>query len=107
MGPNSDNDSNRLKPDSAPVLKQIVAGLEKNPNLKLEIDGYTDSVGDAGHNLDLSQRHAEAVRPVLASQLGVDAARLTSNGFGAAQPIASNDTPDGRARNRKVEFVEQ
>jgi outer membrane protein OmpA-like peptidoglycan-associated protein len=106
-GINFDNDGDRLKPESAPVLKQIVAGLEKNPNLKLEIDGYTDSVGDAAHNLDLSQRRAEAVRSVLVSQFGVDAARLTSNGFGAAQPIGSNDTPDGRAQNRRVEFVKQ
>jgi outer membrane protein OmpA-like peptidoglycan-associated protein len=61
--------------------------------LKLEIDGYTDSVGDAAHNLDLSKRRAEAVRSVLVAQFGVDAARLTSNGFGAAKPIDSNDTP--------------
>ena len=106
-GINFDNDSDRLKPDSAPVIKQIVAGLEKNPNLKLEIDGYTDSVGDAAHNLELSQRRAEAVRSVLISQFAIDAARLTSNGFGVAQPIASNDTPDGRAQNRRVEFVKQ
>jgi outer membrane protein OmpA-like peptidoglycan-associated protein len=93
--------------DSAPVLKQVAAGLEKNPNLKLEIDGYTDSVGDAAHNLDLSKRRAEAVRSVLVSQFGVDAARLTSNGFGAAQPVGSNDSPEGRAQNRRVEFVKQ
>lgn len=106
-GINFDTDSDRLKPDSAPVLKQVVAGLEKNPNLKLEIDGYTDSVGDAAHNLDLSKRRAEAVRSVLVSQFGVDAGRLNSNGFGAEQPIGSNDTPDGRAQNRRVEFVKQ
>jgi outer membrane protein OmpA-like peptidoglycan-associated protein len=106
-GINFDTDSDRLKPESAPVLKQIVAGLEKNPNLKLEIDGYTDSVGDPAHNLDLSKRRAEAVRSVLVSQFGVDAARLTSNGFGPAQPIGSNDSPEGRAQNRRVEFVKR
>lgn len=106
-GINFDIDSDRLKPESAPVLKQVVAGLEKNPNLKLEIDGYTDSVGDAAHNLDLSKRRAEAVRSVLVSQFGVDAARLTSNGFGAAQPTGSNDTPEGRAGNRRVEFLKK
>jgi outer membrane protein OmpA-like peptidoglycan-associated protein len=63
--------------------------LEKNPNLKLEIDGYTDSVGDAAHNLDVSKRRAEAVRSVLVARFGIDAGRLTSNGFGAAQPIGS------------------
>ena len=100
-----DTDSDRLKPESAAVLKQVAAGLSKNPNLKLEIDGYTDSVGNAAHNLDLSKRRAEAVRSVLISQFGVDASRLTAGGFGADKPIGSNDTPDGRAQNRRVEFV--
>jgi outer membrane protein OmpA-like peptidoglycan-associated protein len=102
-----DTDSDRLKSDSAAVLKQVAAALGKNPNLKLEIDGYTDSVGDAGHNLDLSKRRAEAVRSVLVAQFGVDGGRLTSNGFGADQPIGSNDTPDGRAQNRRVEFLKK
>jgi OmpA-OmpF porin, OOP family len=102
-----DTDSDRLKPESAAVLKAVANGLDKNPNLKLEIDGYTDSTGDAAHNADLSKRRAEAVKTVLVSQYGVDAARLTSNGFGAEKPMASNDTPDGRAQNRRVEFVKQ
>ena len=102
-----DTDSDRLKPESAPVIKGVVRGLEKNPNLKLEIDGYTDSVGDAQHNLELSKRRAEAVRSVLISQFGVEAGRLTSNGFGAEKPIGSNDTAEGRAQNRRVEFVKR
>jgi len=102
-----DTDSDRLKPESAPILKQVAAGLAKNPNLKLEIDGYTDSVGDADHNLDLSKRRAQAVASVLVTQFGVDAGRLTANGYGAAQPIGSNDTPDGRAENRRVEFLKK
>lgn len=102
-----DTDSDRLKPESAPVLKLVAQGLQKNPNLKLEIDGYTDSTGDAQHNQALSQKRAEAVRTVLVSQFGIEAARLTSGGFGAANPIGSNDSPDGRAQNRRVEFVKQ
>ena len=102
-----DTDSDRLKPESAPVIKQIAAGLEKNPALKLEIDGYTDSVGDANHNLDLSKRRAQAVQSVLVSQFGVDASRLTANGIGAGNPIGSNDTAEGRAANRRVEFVKK
>jgi OmpA-OmpF porin, OOP family len=89
------------------VLKQVAAGLQKNPNLKLEIDGYTDSVGDAAHNLDLSKRRAKAVASALAAQFGIDAARLTVNGFGADKPMASNDTADGRAANRRVEFLKK
>jgi OmpA-OmpF porin, OOP family len=102
-----DTDSDRLKVESAPVMKAIVRALDKNPNLKLEIDGYTDSTGNAQHNEDLSKKRAEAVKSVLVSQFQVDAARLTSNGFGAGKPIASNDTADGRAQNRRVEFVKQ
>ncbi len=102
-----DTDSNRLKPESAPVLKSIVQGLQKNPNLKLEIDGFTDSTGEGAHNLDLSKRRAETVRSVLVSQFSIDGSRLTSNGFGADKAIASNDTPDGRAQNRRVEFIKR
>lgn len=100
-----DTDSDRLKPESAPVLKAVAQGLEKNPNLKLEIDGFTDSTGDSARNLDLSKRRADSVRTVLVSQFNVDASRLTSNGFGPNKPIASNDTPAGRAQNRRVEFI--
>jgi OOP family OmpA-OmpF porin len=106
-GINFDTDSDHLKPESAAVLKQVAAGLARNPNLKLEVDGYTDSVGKADHNLDLSKRRAQAVQAVLVSQFGIDADRLTSNGFGADNPIGSNDTPDGRANNRRVEFLKK
>ena len=106
-GINFDTDSDRLKSESGAVLKQVAAGLQKNPNLKLEIDGYTDSVGDAAHNLDLSKRRAQAVSSALVSQFGIDAGRLSVNGFGPAKPIASNDTPDGRASNRRVEFLKK
>lgn len=106
-GINFDTDSDRLKPESAAVIKQAANALEKNPNLKLEIDGDTDSTGDAQHNKELSQKRAEAVRSVLIAQFGVDANRLTAAGFGADKPIASNDTPEGRAQNRRVEFVKR
>ncbi len=102
-----DTDSDRLKSESAPVIKLVAQGLDKNPNLKLQIEGHTDSTGSAEHNMDLSKRRAEAVKAVLVSQFGVDAARLTTAGLGATKPIDSNDTPDGRAQNRRVEFVKQ
>ena len=106
-GINFDTDSDRLKTESGAVLAQVAAGLQKNPNLKLEIDGYTDSVGDSAHNLDLSKRRAKAVSSVLVSQFGIDAGRLSVDGFGAAKPIGSNDTPEGRAANRRVEFLKK
>jgi outer membrane protein OmpA-like peptidoglycan-associated protein len=100
-----DTDSDRLKPESAPVIKAIAQGLAKNPSLKLRIEGHTDSSGTDAHNLDLSKRRAEAVKAVLASQFGITADRLTTSGLGSSKPIDSNDTPSGRAQNRRVEFV--
>ncbi len=102
-----DTDSDRLKPESAPVLKSVARALATNPNLRLQIEGHTDSTGNADHNLDLSKRRAEAVKTVLVSQFKVDAARLTATGLGATKPIDSNDTPAGRAQNRRVEFVKE
>jgi OOP family OmpA-OmpF porin len=102
-----DTDSDTLKPESAPLIKTIAQGLEKNPTLKLKIEGHTDSTGSAEHNLDLSKRRAEAVKAVLVSQFKVDASRLTTDGLGSTKPIDSNDTPQGRAQNRRVEFVKQ
>jgi outer membrane protein OmpA-like peptidoglycan-associated protein len=100
-----DTDSDRLKPESAPVIKTIAQGLQKNPNLKLQIEGHTDSTGAAAHNLDLSKRRAEAVKAVLVSQFGISAERLATVGLGSSKPLDSNDTPSGRAQNRRVELV--
>jgi outer membrane protein OmpA-like peptidoglycan-associated protein len=102
-----DTDSDRIQPESAPAIKKIALSLEANPTLKLTIEGHTDSVGDAGHNLDLSKRRAEAVRGVLIGQFNVDAGRLSSAGMGATKPVESNDTPQGRSQNRRVELVRQ
>lgn len=101
-----DTDSDKIRPESAGVIKQVAAALQKNPNLKLEIDGYTDSSGDATHYLNLSKRRAQT-EAVLASQFGIEQGRLAVNGFGAGNPIASNDSPAGRATNRRVEFVKR
>ena len=102
-----DTGSDRLKPDSAPVIQMIAKALQTNPNLKLRIEGHTDSVGNAAQNLDLSKRRAEAVKSVLCAQFQVEEARLSTNGLGASKPIDSNDTPQGRSQNRRVEFIRQ
>jgi OmpA-OmpF porin, OOP family len=102
-----DTDSDVIKPESAPVMKQIAQALEKNPTLKLLIEGHTDSVGDANHNLDLSKRRAAAVKTVLSGQFNVDASRLSTAGLGSTKPVGPNDTPQGRAQNRRVELVKQ
>jgi len=93
-----------LKPDAAPVITEVVNLMKRNPGLKLSIDGHTDSIGGQDYNLKLSQgRAASVVAAVVAG--GVDASRLKSQGFGAEKPIASNDTDEGRAKNRRVELV--
>jgi outer membrane protein OmpA-like peptidoglycan-associated protein len=102
-----DVDSDRIKPDSAATIKMIASGLQANAGANFLIEGHTDSTGDAAHNMDLSRRRAEAVKSVLVSQFGIDAARLTTAGLGASKPVASNNTPQGRADNRRVEFVRQ
>jgi OmpA-OmpF porin, OOP family len=102
-----DTDSDRLKPESAPVIQGIARGIETNPNLKILIEGHTDSVGNAAHNMDLSKRRAEAVKSVLVNQFNIDAGRLSTAGLGATKPIDSNDTPQGRSQNRRVELVKQ
>lgn len=102
-----DTNSDRLKPDSAPVIQAIARGLAANASLKVLIEGHTDSTGNAAANLDLSKRRAEAVKSVLASQFQIDAGRMTTTGLGASKPVDNNDSPQGRARNRRVEFVKQ
>ncbi len=100
-----DVNSDRLKPESAPVLKMIAEALVKQPALKLRIEGHTDSSGDAAKNLDLSKRRADAVKNALVSQYAVGADRLTAAGLGQTKPLGTNDTPEGRANNRRVEFA--
>jgi OOP family OmpA-OmpF porin len=102
-----DPDSDHLKPESAAVLKEIAAALTKDPQLKLEIDAYTDPIGDAAHSLEVSKLRAQAVQSVLVMQFGIAAARLTANGLGVTKPLGSNATPEGRAENRRIEFVKK
>ncbi len=102
-----DTDSDRMKPESAPVVRQIARALETNAALKLLIEGHTDSTGAAERNMDLSRRRAEAVKLALVSQFKIAGDRLTTAGLGPSKPIDSNDTPAGRAQNRRVEFVRQ
>ncbi len=102
-----DFDQATLRPDSAAQLGEIAALLNADPALKLMVVGHTDNVGGAAHNLELSQRRADAVVAALAAQHGIAAERLLAQGMGSASPLASNDSEDGRARNRRVELVKQ
>ena len=99
-----DVDKATLKPESMGSINEIYNLMKKNASLKFEIDGHTDNTGDASHNMTLSQQRADAVKTQLVS-MGIDASRLTAKGFGDTKPIAGNDTPEGKANNRRVEFI--
>jgi outer membrane protein OmpA-like peptidoglycan-associated protein len=91
-----------LSRESYPSLNKLAAQMIANPKMKLEICGYTDNIGNETNNLDLSQRRAEAVVTYLVSA-GISDDRLIATGFGSQNPIASNDTLEGRAKNRRIE----
>jgi outer membrane protein OmpA-like peptidoglycan-associated protein len=99
-----DIDKSDIKPQSMGTLNMIVNVMKNNPDLKFEVDGHTDNTGQAAHNLILSQQRADAVKSQLV-KMGVNASRLTTKGFGDTKPISDNDTPEGKANNRRVEFV--
>lgn len=96
-----------LKPESEPVLKEIASLLRGKPSLRLHVVGHTDNVGAFESNLDLSRRRAEAVVKALVERHSVTAARLRPFGAASAVPVASNGSEQGRAKNRRVELVEQ
>jgi OOP family OmpA-OmpF porin len=99
-----DTASDKIKPESLPTLKKILAILEASSDLKFSVEGHTDNQGTKELNQSLSQRRAKAVELWLTGK-GISPSRLQSKGWGDAKPIDTNDTPEGRANNRRVEFV--
>ena len=95
-----------LKPESDKEIARIVALMIDNPNLCYEVQGHTDNTGSAASNLKLSQKRAQAVVDRMV-KLGVPKDRLTAVGKGQEEPIADNDTEEGRAQNRRVVFVKK
>lgn len=96
-----------LQPESRPVLKEIASTMKAHPELKILIEGHTDNVGTPASNLTLSDARAAAVKTILVSEFAVDAARMTTKGFGDTKSAAPNTTATGRAQNRRVEVVKQ
>ena len=94
-----------IRPESEQVLKNIAEVMTTNTAWTLTVEGHTDSIGGAAANQDLSSRRAVAVRQALIDRYQVAADRLTPAGFGASRPKDTNDTLEGRARNRRVELV--
>ncbi len=86
------------------TINEIVELMKENPSLKFRIEGHTDSDGDESYNQQLSDERAAAVKSMLV-QLGIDASRLESRGWGESKPLSENSTPEGKANNRRVEFI--
>ena len=100
-----DVNSASIKPESYGSLKDIADVLKGNPNVHVKIIGHTDSDGDATMNVTLSKKRAEAVKALLVNEFQIDESRLSSDGKGASEPAARNTTAEGKAQNRRVEFV--
>jgi OOP family OmpA-OmpF porin len=98
-----DTNSSYIKTEAHPLLDEVVSILEKNPQIKVEIQGYADNTGTAQYNQWLSERRAKRVMDYLVSK-GIDPERLQAKGYGSTQPVASNATEEGRAQNRRVEL---
>jgi OOP family OmpA-OmpF porin len=98
------SDSYEILPPSWPALDDVAAMLNKAPDLRLLIEGHTDASGDSAWNQTLSERRAAAVWQYLVTKGKVAGARLTYRGFGPSRPVATNETPQGRALNRRVEL---
>jgi len=98
-----DNDKDVIRPESRPALDNAVEVLKRNPEIRVLITGHTSSPGGYRHNIDLSKRRAASVRTYFVQQ-GISGTRLETDGVGPDQPIDTNETKEGQARNRRIEF---
>jgi len=101
-----DSGSHTIKGESYKTLKEIGRLFEDEPELKLSIEGHTDSDGADDYNNDLSQKRAESVRSYLIEKYGVSSSNLEAKGWGESKPIDTNDSPEGKANNRRVELIQ-
>ncbi|MBI1814128.1 MAG: OmpA family protein [Deltaproteobacteria bacterium] len=102
-GVNFDFSKSNIRPDAVPILDQAISTLKESSGITISVEGHTDDIGSDEYNQALSLRRAEAVRDYLASH-GIAASRMTVQGFGESSPVATNDTDEGRAQNRRVEL---
>ncbi len=103
-GVNFDFNKATIRPDAQVILDEAANILKRNPDVKVNVDGYTDDIGTPQYNQKLSEKRAASVVDYLAKQ-GVEKTRLTARGFGETNPVDSNKTPEGRAKNRRVELL--
>jgi outer membrane protein OmpA-like peptidoglycan-associated protein len=103
-GVNFDFDKATLQPAGVPILREAATILKENPTVSVQVQGYTDGIGSVAYNLRLSDRRAATVKTFLVKE-GVASSRMTTKGFGKSDPVATNETAEGRAQNRRVELV--
>lgn len=103
---NFDTDKASLKPDGKTAVDEISKVLKNDSNLKIAINGYTDNSGNDTHNFQLSKERATAVLNAIATS-GIDKSRLSAEGFGSKNPIADNNSEEGKTQNRRVELVKK
>jgi outer membrane protein OmpA-like peptidoglycan-associated protein len=101
---NFDVNQAEIKPESMKEVYRVKQLMDENPSLVYEVQGHTDSTGNPASNQRLSERRAQAIVDKMV-ELGIDPSRLTAVGKGQTEPIADNSTEEGRARNRRVEFI--
>ena len=99
---NFDYDKDDIKPKYYKQLNKVARLMARNPKAKLLIEGHTDSTGNFKYNMDLSRRRAEAIRTFLVGGGLVEGKRVSAKGFGPTQPVATNNTDAGRAKNRRI-----
>jgi outer membrane protein OmpA-like peptidoglycan-associated protein len=99
--------SAELREESEPTLREIAELMRKRADWRLSIEGHTDNIAGDAFNLELSKRRAAAVKNALVTRYGISTSRLMTNGHGRSQPVDTNDTEEGRARNRRVELIRQ
>lgn len=99
-----DFDKYKIKEKIKPSLATLAKALEENRDIYIKIDGYTDFIGTESYNLDLSVKRARAIKNFL-TRRGVVANNISIEGYGEQNPLASNETAHGRAKNRRVEFI--
>jgi outer membrane protein OmpA-like peptidoglycan-associated protein len=103
---NFDTGKSIIKPESQPIIDQIVTLMKNNPDLRLRIEGHTDNIGDPKKNMVLSEERAKSVMSAIIKN-GIDSKRLSAIGFGQDKSVADNSTEEGRAKNRRVVLVKK
>jgi outer membrane protein OmpA-like peptidoglycan-associated protein len=99
-----DTNKSELKPESNEAMDRLLALLASNDKIKIEVNGHTDDVGNDENNMKLSQDRANAVRDLLIRR-GIEPERIRAIGYGESKPVASNSTSEGKAKNRRTEFI--